>query len=288
MIVFSSSLMNTRPTFLHQTQRESFFLRLHIFAPIGDDASYGVPFGVPHGGHLPPSLSRISQFIMAKTTSRPAAGIDSLLTSAEKKVLDGTLAASLAAATRAQLQAARKQARSLRDKWRDLFSRQTISTKRTPDRSRDQSNTRSKEKADLFGDAVKRIEARLLELVEGVSAAVKGTKPAAKAKAKPKASPAASKAATAESKQAAAAGSVSQGKKRPTKPTISKKSRQAGKRHALAASGTGQAISFDVKKQRSANTEAKAALIKFDGQSTRRKGFVVAKTKRKQARRDSR
>jgi len=81
---------------------------------------------------------------------------------------------------------------------------------------------------------------------------------------------------------------VSQGKKRPTKPTISKKSRQAGKRHALAASGTGQAISFDVKKQRSANTEAKAALIKFDGQSTRRKGFVVAKTKRKQARRDSR
>lgn len=311
--------------------REVFFLRLHVGVLIGDDTSHGTPLGGSNGGRLSPSISRISQLIMAKTTSRPAADIASLLTSAEKKILDGTLGASLAAATQAQLQAARKQARGLRDKWRDLFSRQTISTKRNP-ASTDQANTRSKEKADLFGDAVKRIEAKLAELVESVSAAVTGTKPAAKAgrasaarsvtkparqaghratratvrgelsaavakmndvasktkptNGKPKASPAGSKAAASE--QAKPASAVSRGKKRPTKPIISKKARQAGKREALTASGAGQALAFDVKKQRSANTKLTASRLKLDGQSTRRKGFVVANTKRKQARRDSR
>jgi hypothetical protein len=271
---------------------------------------------------------------MAKTTSRFAGDIASLLTSAEKKILDGTLGASLAAASQKQLQAARKQARGLRDKWRDLFSRQTISTKRKPAGKTANANTRSKEKADLFGEAVTRIEARLSELAEGISAAVTGSKPSVKAgrtsaarsvtkparqaghratratvrgelsaavakmnktaskakpaKAKPKAAAAKAAAQALASEQAKPAGVVSRGKKRPTKPAISKKARQAGKRASLAASGAGQAVSFDVKKQRTANAKLKAARLKLDGQTTRRKGVAVTSTARKQARRDSR
>ncbi len=45
------------------------------------------------------SLSRISQVIMAKSSGR-LSDIQSLLTAAEKKVLDGTLGESLVAATR--------------------------------------------------------------------------------------------------------------------------------------------------------------------------------------------
>ncbi len=275
---------------------------------------------------------------MAKTKSRPAADISSLLTSAEKKVLDGSLGASLSAATQAQLREARKLARGLRDKWRDLFSRQTIATKRKPAAAADKANTRSKDKADLFGEAVQRIEARLTELAAGVSAAVAGTKPATKAgrtsaarsvtkssrqaghretratvrgelsdvvttmnvaarrrktaksktKANPKASPAAAKAAASASEPVQPTGVASRKKTRPAKPIISKKARQAGKRDALAASGTGQAVAFDVKKQRKAGAKLKAARLKLDGQTTRRKGVVLSNTKRKQARRDSR
>jgi hypothetical protein len=271
---------------------------------------------------------------MAKTPVRPS-DIQALLTAAEKKVLDGTLGESLAAATRPQLEAIRKQARSLRDKWQDLFKRQSIATKRKPAPA-DQANARSREKSDLFGDAVKRIEARLSELAEGVTAAVGGGKKAgrtgaARAAKKParqaghraaratireelseavaainesvrklvgKATgkkPAKSKPAGASAKKVAGATAETppapapaRAKRVVQKPVTSKKARQAGKRKALAATGTGQAIMFDVKKQRSAKARATVARLKVDGEATRRKGFVVSNTKRKQARRDSR
>jgi len=286
------------------------------------------------GGSFPPFLSRIPQVIMAKSPVRPS-DIQAILTAAEKKVLDGTLGQSLAAATRPQLEAIRKQARSLRDKWQDLFKRQSIDTKRKPAPA-DQANARSREKSDLFGDAVKRIEARLAELAEGVTAAVGGgtkggrtaaaraaTKPARQAghratratirealsetvaaineaarklvgeatdqkpsKVKPAGASAKTKATA--TTEAPPAPSPVRPKRVVPKTVASKKARQAGKRKALTATATGQAIAFDVKKQRTAKARATVARLKMDGEATRRKGFVLSNTKRNQARRDSR
>lgn len=126
---------------------------------------------------------------MAKSPRPAGSSSTTWLTAAEQRVLDSTVGSSLATATRNQLQAAIKQARTLRDKWRDLFNRQSLTTKKAAARTNDPANTRSLEKADLFGAAVKRLEARLEELAEGISAAVGGkrggAKPSRTAAAKP-------------------------------------------------------------------------------------------------------
>lgn len=119
---------------------------------------------------------------MAKTATRPIGNAKSLLTAAEKKVLDSTIGEPLAAASQEQLEALRKHARTLRDKWRDLFSRQTIATKRTPVRNNTAANNRSREKSDLFGDAITRVEARLAELSTATSTTIGGTKRGTKSK----------------------------------------------------------------------------------------------------------
>jgi len=111
---------------------------------------------------------------MAKSLRSTGSSPTTWLTAAEQRVLDTTVGSPLATATRNQLLAAIKQARSLRDKWRDLFTRQSIASKKGPARTNDPANTRSLEKAELFGAAVKRLEARIEELSEGISAAVGG------------------------------------------------------------------------------------------------------------------
>ena len=273
---------------------------------------------------------------MATSSRRTGSTPITWLTSAEQRVLDSTVGLSLATATRIQLQAAIKSARALRDKWRDLFHRQSITSKKGPTRTNDPANTRSLEKAELFGAAVKRLEARVEELAAGISATVRGkrgtvkptrtaaAKPASKAvrnaghratrssireslsdavaginaagrrllgvaeptSKQPKAGkPAASGKA---SRQAKAAGKPVARPAKAAQSATSKKARQAGKLRSLAAAGTGQAIHFDPKQQRSAKARATATQIKLDGLSTRRRGHTLAAGKRKQARRDGR
>jgi hypothetical protein len=278
---------------------------------------------------------------MAKSPRRTAGSASAAwLTAPERRVLDGTVGTHLASATRNQLMSVMKQARTLRDKWRDLFNRQTISTKRTPARGNTPANTRSLEKSDLFAAAVKRLEARLAELTGGedggASRTPKGRTNPKKSTRKParqaghratrtgirgllaeavatlnkstrasvgpvagEATPARprTKAKAAARKQAPARATGEQGatpkskqarSKKKAAATASKKARQAGSLRALAASGTGQAVSFDAKQQRSAKARATAARSKFDGLSTRRRGHTLVSGKRKQARRDGR
>lgn len=277
---------------------------------------------------------------MAKSSRPTGSSSTSWLTAAEQRVLDSTVGSSLASATRNQLQAAIKQARTLRDKWRDLFNRQSLTSKKGGVRTNDPANTRSLEKAELFGAAVKRLEARIEELAEGISAAVGGKrgggKPSRTAAAKPAskavrqaghratrssiretlseavaginaagrrllgvAEPAAkqqktgkattgTKAATPAVAAARPAAKVGKPAARPTKAATSKKARQAGKLRSLTASGTGQAIHFDPKQQRSAKARGTVKQLKLDGLSTRRRGHTLAAGKRKQARRDGR
>ncbi|MFM8413247.1 MAG: hypothetical protein ACKOCX_00825 [Planctomycetota bacterium] len=192
--------------------------------------------------------------------SRSNTRAESWLTAAERKLLDGSLGRSLAEATQKQLQATMARARTLRDKWRDLFNRQMKASKRIG-RAGEQVNSRSLDKAELFAAAVRRIEARLSELAA----------PAAPAQAEPR-----------------AAARPGNGPAKPvaSKPAKSKKARQAGALKAVAA--TGGAVGYDRRKQRSAKASATAARIKLDGLSTRRRGHTLAAGKRKQARRDGR
>jgi hypothetical protein len=218
----------------------------------------------------------------------------SLLTLAERRILDGSVGRSLSEATHKQLQATLVKARALRDKWQDLFKRQTMATTRAP-RSGEQANTRSLDKLELFGAAVKRLEARIAEAAEAVNKAVasmeraatgsRATKPAAKAATKKAAKSVPSKPARKPSTKAAA--SAAKASSAATTAT-SKKARQAGKRKALATPATGQALGFDPKKQRSAKASATRTQLKLDGLSTRRRGHDITTGKQKQARRDSR
>lgn len=97
--------------------------------------------------------------------------IRSLLTAAERRVFDSSVGKVVAAAGREQLQSAIGQARTLRDKWRELYARQTRTTKRTA-KTGSASNDRSREKAELFAGVIERLEKRLAELGTAVKKTV--------------------------------------------------------------------------------------------------------------------
>jgi hypothetical protein len=208
-----------------------------------------------------------------------------LLTGAEKRFFDSSFGTSLAKATHAQVQAAIKQTRILRNKWRDLYQEQTRSAKRGGKPAAGAGNARTQDKHEIFAAAVERFEKRLAELQKYVTGAASAPKaaPTKAAKVAPKpVKKAAAKQAVA--KKPAAAAQVSA---KPVK-AISKKARQAAALESLAKSPATQAIRFDGAKQRSALTAAKAGRIKLQGLDGRRGGHVAARGKRAQARRDMR
>ena len=117
--------------------------------------------------------------------------IRAMLTAAERKVFDSSIGKEIAAAGKAELQAAIGHARTLRDKWRDLYAQQTRTTKRTV-KAGTSANDRSREKSELFAGALERLEKRLAEVGTVAKTAVKKVK---KAAAKAVAAPAPKKAA---------------------------------------------------------------------------------------------
>jgi hypothetical protein len=251
---------------------------------------------------------------MAKSRTAPSAldQVRTLLTAAENKVLASSMGATIAKATREQVDAAMKRARVLRDKWRDLHASQARSTKRTP-KAGSAVNERTKAKHDVFDGAVKRLEARLAELTAGVKAAVGGqaarlsaaTKPTKAARTKAARGGRASvrhelKSAVAEMNTprtkatpkpaakrtaAAAAPAVAPKPAVVAKPAASKKRK---KPVAPLAAVAQRGLAFDAAKQRSAKAKSTTARLKFDGATTRRAGNALASTKRAQARRDGR
>ena len=199
-----------------------------------------------------------------------------LLTGAEKKFFDSSFGSSLAKSTQAQVQSAIKQARILRNKWRDLYQEQTRSSKRggkAAAAGAGAGNARTQHKHEIFAAAAERFEKRLAELKGYVAEAVSAPKAAAKP-----------------AKKAVAKRSVAEKAKVSAKPVkaISKKARQAASLATLAKSPATQAIRFDGAKQRSALTAAKAGRIKMQGLDTQRVSHIAARGKRAQARRDMR
>lgn len=249
---------------------------------------------------------------MARQSASPIAHIRDLFTAAERKLLDSSFGSALAGATQSRIEAAARQARSLRDKWRDLSASQGRKTKRAGAAST-RANARSHEKADAFHAAVERFERRLAELVSAVGATLggKAKNPKAKARDKVIAGRAARRTAPrpeapapkrpAPAKAPVAAAPVAKVETVPAAPAASKKaappapapvasiSRKARvNRAALVPQAAAQPIRLDGSKQRSARTAAKAKRIAIEGAKTRRSAHVVATGKRNQARRDGR
>lgn len=197
-----------------------------------------------------------------------------LLSRAEKQFFDSSFGASLAKHTHAQVQAAMKQARILRNKWRDLYQTQSRSAKRSG-RATEAANARTREKHDILAGVVERFEKRIAELEKLVTHAtgpVKGSaaKPAVKAAPKPQRG-------------------VKTKALRAARPATAK-SKKASRR-VTAGLGTApatQLVRFDRSQQRSALTAAKASRIKRGGQGTQRLGHTAASTRRAQKRRDIR
>ena len=191
-----------------------------------------------------------------------------LLTGAEKKFFNSSFGAALAKHSHAQIEAAVKQARILRNKWRDLYASQSRTAKRSG-RATAAANVRTREKHDLLADAVARFEKRLAELKAAVSSSAR---------------PAAAKVATTTPKK-------------PTKATrkiLAQAERRISKKASrrvtagLAAAPAAQLVTFDRAKQRKATTAAKASRIKRSGQGTQRLGHTAASGRRAQRHRDIR
>ena len=204
-----------------------------------------------------------------------------LLTKAEKIFLDSSIGQSLAKATHVQVQAAAKQARVLRKKWRDLYESQMRSTKRTAGAATRPTNARSLEKHNLFSDAVVRLEKRLAELASLVTSS-----PVSKSLAKK--TVAASKKVGLVAKRVKVAAQAKIAPRAKNAARVSARASRAAVRADLSALSTTQAIQFDRVKQRSALTAAKAGRIKQEGLGTRRLGHAASRGKRAQARRDTR
>ena len=204
-----------------------------------------------------------------------------LLTKAEKSFLDSSIGQSLAKATHVQVQAAAKQARVLRKKWRDLYESQMRSTKRTAGAATRPTNARSLEKHNLFSAAVIRLEKRLAELASAVTGS-----PISKSLAKK--TVAASKKVGLVAKRVKVAAQAKIAPRAKIAARVSARASRAAVRADLSALSTTQAIQFDRVKQRSALTAAKAGRIKQEGLGTRRLGHAASRGKRTQARRDTR
>jgi len=242
---------------------------------------------------------------MPKTSVPGLDRIGDLFTSAELAVLESSAGKQLLAASQKQLDKAIVQARSLRDKWRDLLAKQSRTTKRSS-AAISAANTRSQEKSDAFAAAIERIQARLAEigLVPGATRprAPKPERKAARAAGhraeraevrsklaeakveinRSRAQKTAAKIAAAPASPSAKPAAVTTKKKR------GKKQRLAVALQSLTAKAANQPLRFDVAKQRSAKASATAARLKLDGKVTRRSGHTLAAGKRRQATRDAR
>jgi hypothetical protein len=267
---------------------------------------------------------------MAKSTpatTSPFAHLRDLFTAAERRVLDSSFGTALANATHTQVEAASKQARILRDKWRDLTAGQGRKTKRAAG-STANANNRSGEKADVFHAAVDRLEKRLGELAAAVGGMLPTKMTTARAKARDKKISVRAARRTAErpvapaspsrkiaappvrskvelppapkrgAKPAPAVVVASAPAAAPAKPKAKKPaagmtatgiSKKARVNRAALASAKGtQSVSLDRSKQRSAVTAAKTGRLKLKGADTRRMAHVAARGKRNQAKRNGR
>lgn len=166
-----------------------------------------------------------------------------LLTAAELAIFDQSRAGPIKALTAARLRGKVERARALRDKYRDLYRRQTVATRSAPASRRAAAggdNERTQNKATVFTEVLERFETRLAQLdakaapAKSAGKKVAGKSTDKKAAVKPAAAPktAAKTAATTTAKAApkAAAKTAAKTARKPKAKVVSLKS---AVKHAL-------------------------------------------------------
>lgn len=163
-----------------------------------------------------------------------------LLTTGELSVFESSRPQPLRALTPARLRSKLERARTLRDKYRDLYRRQAVATRGAPARARSPvgaDNQRTKQKAELFAEVLARYETEQKRVDAAAKVAAKAAAKAAKEAAK------AAKAAEKASASAKKAGTASRGGKK-------------------AAAGAGNAVAKKVSAGKGASVVKKASARK--------------------------
>jgi hypothetical protein len=245
---------------------------------------------------------------LKKVSSRAGASVQQvvdLCSAAERKLLAATETSALATATHDAVKSLLIRVREARDKWRGLFGKQTRVQKRATTPAAAEANARSMAKADLFGGAVKRLEARLATLAPAAKPA--GASRAAKKSARKAGHRNTRAAIRANMTEAADAINRALGGRRAAAPAPAAKKAEpqasapasqpvppaakpaaAASRKLPPAKRATQAVRLDFSQQRSARAAATSGRLKTKGITTRRAGHTLASGKRAQARRDKR
>ena len=261
-------------------------LRVHYLEGVEGSSPFARFFVPSHTGWLCAAATSWMLF-MGKTSSSAdsLATLRRLFTAAERKVLDATTPRSLATAGEAHVKSLLRQARLLRDKWRDLLDKQTRKTKRAVKKTgpfkvtgSTTANERSRQKGDLLAAAVARVESRLAD-IRGAARLAAPSGPAERS--------APASAARATRKKPARKPAVVRDVASVPVRAVSKKARRAGTLKAIESAGV-QGLKTSPSTQRKVSAALKADRLKVKGITTRRAGHAQARVGRAQARRDGR
>jgi hypothetical protein len=221
------------------------------------------------------------------------------LSASEARLLASSEGASLTKAGAGDLRRKISRARALRDKWRDVYTAQRRETQQARASRATVSNRRSREKSELFGEVLARLEARLATVTAS------GTSDGARAKTRPtprrrmqqhRRERSRTKRALADEvdeRESAVARSARadlppmQTRTAPKKPKKPKKTSKAGTPRGTGKKPGGKDASKGQARDQSRSAAARHR-TKVSGLTTRIRGHVSARGKRAQARRDRR
>lgn len=220
------------------------------------------------------------------------------LSASEARLVASSEEASLAKAGAGELRRKISRARALRDKWRDVYTAQRRETQQARASRATVANRRSREKSELFGEVLARLEARLAKVTAS------GTSDGARSKRGPtprrrtqqhRRERSRTKRAladeVAERESAAAHSALADLPPMMTRTAPKKKAKEAkskaGKPRGAAKKPGGKRAS-KAKARHQSRTAASRHRTKVSGLTTRIRGHVSARGKRAQARRDRR
>lgn len=244
-----------------------------------------------------------------------------LCTAAELKLVEASRRDELASLSAKQLKGYIDRARKLRDKWRDVATKQRRDTQSAQNARVTSRNERSAKKAELFGEVLARFEARLPKAEAAEAKAAKSAargqadgKPGKKGRALEHRARRADTRSDLEAQRAELdAKSTRQAKAKKNRPPATPApaesnsptetapaddaaaKKQARNRKPPATTAGKKALqrlpesdALSKRQQQAVKTAAKAARVKASGLTSRVRGHVSAATKRNQTRRDAR
>ena len=203
-----------------------------------------------------------------------------LLTATEFELFEQTTGPALKALTLTRLRSKLGRARQLRDKFQDLYRRQTVALRGSARAGAAAANERTQAKAMIFGEVLERVQAQL-DKVEAAAAKAAAGKPAVK---KPAAKKAAGKSPARKAVSLTQAVKKAVAKKAPAAKKAAPKSKKAASSKAPAAT---KSLAATPKPRKQPAAAARGPALKTP-RNQAISAHVGARNQRAQARRDKR